>query len=80
MHNPFFCISLNDKLFLRSIQCRVLAYKHMFVACSKTGGLFIEHVNFSYVGRSSVIVYLNGQTMISNISFRVVTVILVFLN
>ena len=57
----FFCISLNDKLFLKLIQCRFLAYEHMFVICSKTGGLFIENVNCSYVGESSIIVYLNGQ-------------------
>jgi len=59
----FFCISLNDKLFLRLIQCRLLAYEHMIVVCNKTGGLFIEHVNCtrSYVGESSIIMYLNGQ-------------------
>ena len=43
------------------MQCRFLAYGYMFVVCSKTRGLFVENVHCSYVGESSIIMYLNGQ-------------------
>jgi hypothetical protein len=33
----------------------------MFVICIKIGSLFIENMNCSYVGESSVIMYLNVQ-------------------